>query len=106
MQFSSRQLEAAHQFGEAILRFMQSIDSRLVEQATDTYSPDSKPAAIDLGENRLLRATDVAQMLSLSRATVYQLMYSGRLPSVQIGTARRFKLSEVKKLIENGAPAT
>lgn len=101
MQFNSTQLEAAHQLGEAFLRFMLSIDAKRAIQTNDSDAPSSKH-----GDNRLLRATEVAQMLSLSRTMVYQLMYSGRLPSVQIGTARRFKLSEVKKLMENGAPTS
>lgn len=43
---------------------------------------------------RLVTARDVANHFGVSRATVYNLMARG-LPSVKVGAARRFRLSEV-----------
>jgi excisionase family DNA binding protein len=37
----------------------------------------------------LLRATEVAEALGLSRAKTYELMASGKLPTVKIDGARR-----------------
>lgn len=103
MQFNSMQLEAAHELGEAILRFVLAVDSQPTRQTSDAARPSSKPAGVDCGDNRLLRANEVAELLALGKSKVYDLMSSGRLPSIQIDGARRFKMSEVKKLMENGA---
>ena len=40
-------------------------------------------------EALLLRAGEVAHLLALGRSKVYELMQSGELPTVQIGTAKR-----------------
>lgn len=37
----------------------------------------------------LLRATEVAAMLGIGRATVYELMASGAIPTVRIGRSVR-----------------
>jgi excisionase family DNA binding protein len=41
------------------------------------------------GEPLLMKAEEVARLLSLGRSKVYEMMASGELPSVKIGTARR-----------------
>jgi len=40
-------------------------------------------------DDRLLRAADVAQILSVSRANAYALMAAGRIPSLRIGRCLR-----------------
>lgn len=40
-------------------------------------------------DNMLLRATEVAGALGVGRATAYQLMASGALPTVRIGRSVR-----------------
>ena len=52
-------------------------------------------------ESRLLRVTDVAKHLSLSRSMVYQLMERGSLPYVKIGKSRRVPLEGVEKLVRD-----
>jgi excisionase family DNA binding protein len=96
MQIDHRQLEAAHQLGEAILRFIKVIEtSKKVEESAE---PSEKvPHQV---ENRLLRVGEAAQILSLGTSTIYDLMAKGHLPSVKIGNARRLKLSEVMKLLD------
>jgi excisionase family DNA binding protein len=47
----------------------------------------------------LLTVTNAAKLLSLSRATLYQLMDSGQLSYVKIGGSRRIKKAEVLALI-------
>lgn len=50
----------------------------------------------------LLRVTEVARWLNLSRSSVYQLMDRGELPYVKIGKCRRVRPEEVSRLIEKG----
>ena len=39
----------------------------------------------------LLKATDVAEILNISRAMAYRLMQTGQIPTVCIGKARRIR---------------
>ena len=104
MELDQHQLQAAHQLGEAILRFVIAVESpkqRTVCTAAPMKSGDKPPEMVtDQNGNRLLRVREVAQMLSLGRSMIYELMNSGRLPSVKIGNARRIKLNEALKLLE------
>jgi excisionase family DNA binding protein len=59
--------------------------------STATFSPDS----------RLVRVTEVARHLSLSRSAVYGLMDKGNLPFVKIGKCRRVPLEAVEKLVRD-----
>ena len=104
MDLNQRQLEAAHQLGEAILRFAKTFEApkqNVVCTIAPVKSIEKPPEKMkDQIENRLLKVSEVAELLSLGRTMIYELMYSGRLPSVKIGNARRFKLNEVMKLFD------
>ncbi|MHB8512193.1 MAG: helix-turn-helix domain-containing protein [Actinomycetota bacterium] len=47
----------------------------------------------------LLTVSEVAQILRLSRARLYELIAAGTLPSVRIGHARRIRRSDLKQFI-------
>ncbi len=49
----------------------------------------------------LLRPTEVTQMLSLSRSTVYQLIASGELKSIRLGRAIRIPVKSLEEWIES-----
>jgi excisionase family DNA binding protein len=49
---------------------------------------------------RLLKATDVAEVLNISRAFAYKLINTGKLRSVVIGTARRVRLIDLERFIQ------
>jgi excisionase family DNA binding protein len=51
---------------------------------------------------QLLRVTDVARCLNLSRSCIYQIMDRGALPYVKIGKSRRVRPEDVARLIEQG----
>ena len=51
---------------------------------------------------KLLRVTDVARWLNLSRSCVYQVMDRGQLPYVKIGKCRRVRPEDVTRLINEG----
>ena len=50
----------------------------------------------------LLRVTEVARRLSISRSAVYQLMDRGQLRYVKLGKCRRVRPEDVTRLIEKG----
>jgi excisionase family DNA binding protein len=47
-------------------------------------------------DRKLLRPREVAFLLGLGRTKVYELMDTGELPSVRIGTARRIPVHAVE----------
>ena len=53
-------------------------------------------------DDRLLyRVGEVAEFLSVSRSKVYELMYSGRLPSVKLDGARRVRGTDLRAFVES-----
>lgn len=53
-------------------------------------------------EDKLLyKVTDVAQVLSLSRTKVYELVRSGELASVRIGGSRRVRGEDLARYVES-----
>jgi len=54
----------------------------------------------------LLKATEVAKILNISRAMAYRLIQIGEIRAVQIGKARRVRLQDLHQFIElNLTPA-
>jgi excisionase family DNA binding protein len=51
-------------------------------------------------ERLLLTVPEVAAALSLGRNKVYELIYSGALTSVKIGTARRVPALALREFVE------
>jgi excisionase family DNA binding protein len=49
---------------------------------------------------KLLRAQDVAELLSVSRSFAYALMQSGQLPTVQLGRAVRVRPEDLEEFIQ------
>lgn len=60
-------------------------------------------AAAEILNDKLLRKRQVAELLACSCRTVDRLVASGRLTAVRILGGVRFRLSEVRTLI-NGVP--
>ena len=52
-------------------------------------------------EERLLKAPEVAKILNLSRAFVYQLMQTGELPTVRLHRSVRVRPSDLEALIQS-----
>jgi excisionase family DNA binding protein len=52
----------------------------------------------------LLKADKVAKMLDIGRTKVYEMMASGELPVVRIGSAVRVNRQRLEKWIEENTP--
>jgi excisionase family DNA binding protein len=52
--------------------------------------------------DQLLRAQDAARLLAISTRLVWRLRSEGKLPSVRLAGATRFRLSDVKRFIQSG----
>ena len=55
-------------------------------------------------EDRLLKASEVADLLGCSVRLVWTLRSTGKLEAVKVATAIRFRLSDVRRIIAEGAP--
>jgi excisionase family DNA binding protein len=51
-------------------------------------------------ESHLVRVSEVARHLSLSRSKIYQMMDRGELPYVKLGKSRRVRWPDVERLVE------
>jgi PTS system nitrogen regulatory IIA component len=47
----------------------------------------------------VLTIKDVAKALQLSTSTVYKYAEAGKIPSIKIGTARRFTETDIEKYV-------
>ncbi len=57
--------------------------------------------AVPVGpEQLLLRPTKAADVLDLSRSTIYEMMAAGILPSVKVGKARRIPMAALRAWVE------
>jgi len=57
----------------------------------------------------LLRLEEAAQILKLSRATLYKLIATGQIPSVKLGRSRRIPAAALKQWLKErmeGSPGT
>ena len=50
---------------------------------------------------QLLKATDIAYILNISRAMAYRLMQVGKIRTVSIGTSKRVRKKDLITYIEN-----
>ena len=54
----------------------------------------------DLEQRKLLTVQETQELLSIGRTRLFQLIASGRLKSVKIGSSRRIPISAVDEFIE------
>lgn len=63
-------------------------------------TPEKQPVL-----QKLLRASEVAEILDVSKAFVYQLIQRGLLRSVRIGTSRRIRTEDLLRFIDENSAA-
>ncbi|PYX33192.1 MAG: hypothetical protein DMG77_00800 [Acidobacteria bacterium] len=70
-----------------------------------TNQPALQPSLVDriARIERALTAQDLAQMLSVSRITIFKQAKSGRIPSFRIGTCVRFDPKAVAQWLRTGS---
>ncbi|WP_022884684.1 helix-turn-helix domain-containing protein [Glaciibacter superstes] len=57
--------------------------------------------AADLSEARFLTVAEVAEMMRVSKMTVYRLVHSGELPAIRFGRSFRVPESAVATALEH-----
>ena len=62
-------------------------------------------AGDDRMEKLLLTVREAADVLSVSRSRVYELLYAEQLDSVKIGRSRRVALASVRRLADGPSPS-
>ena len=63
-------------------------------------SGKTRQMARDLSEVRFLTVAEVADMMRVSRMTVYRLVHSGELPAVRFGRSYRVPESAVTTVLQ------
>ncbi|HBA92104.1 MAG TPA: hypothetical protein DCZ08_10290 [Anaerolineaceae bacterium] len=61
---------------------------------------DREMCSTPSGPKNLLRATDVAKQLSISRSLAYQLMLRGEIPTVRFGGSVRVRECDLAEYIQ------
>jgi excisionase family DNA binding protein len=56
---------------------------------------------LGVSDQLLLTVTETSQILRLSRSRVYELLYSGVLPSVKIGSSRRVRRADLEWFVNH-----
>ncbi len=51
-------------------------------------------------DEQLLKASEVARILNISRSLVYRLIHTGRIPSIRINQAVRIHNDDLNRFIE------
>jgi excisionase family DNA binding protein len=66
--------------------------------------PDDEggPVAHDLSDVRFLTVAEVADMMRVSRMTVYRMVHSGELPAIRFGRSFRVPESAVAAVLQIG----
>jgi predicted DNA-binding transcriptional regulator AlpA len=72
------------------------------DHARHDLNTPARPPAITTDDDRLLRAGEVAEMLAVSSRLVWRFRAEGKLPSVSLAGATRFRLSDVKRFMQSG----
>lgn len=65
---------------------------------------ESEPSTIRVP--RLLRRSEVAEILRISDRTLRKLLRSGLLPGIRIGASFRYRADDVARLIQVGWPGS
>lgn len=61
--------------------------------------PSEVPSANGTSMMRLLNASEVADVLNISKAFAYKLMQTGQLTTVYIGASRRVRMPDLEDFI-------
>jgi excisionase family DNA binding protein len=62
-------------------------------------SPDQMVMREPFTEARLLTATEVADLMRVSRMTVYRMIKTGEMPSLRVGKGYRFREEDVHEYL-------
>lgn len=75
-------------------------ESRSRSPASAAEAPAQRVAPVTQDPEKLVTVADAADLLGVSRSTLYQLMDSGRLSYVRIGRARRIRRGTLTELTD------
>lgn len=79
-----------------------TLENRTMPPNAQSFKKPGIPSISANPSDRPLRATEVAQVLAISTRLVWRFRSEGKLPSVQIAGATRFRQSDVERLIVSG----
>jgi excisionase family DNA binding protein len=97
--------EVANQIAKGIQLLLTWLEQEILPSSQVRSSesiPDRGQVSNQLFQDskRLLKATEVAELLGISKSFVYNLMKRGEIPTVRLGTALRVKQSDLEEFIK------
>ena len=99
------------QIGEAVSSFLaeimisilatrpQAVSTVLQAASSRPQAAPSKPQAISPGPDGILKASDVAQILRISKGLAYRMMQQGEIPAIQFGRTTRVRQQDLEDFI-------
>jgi excisionase family DNA binding protein len=96
--------EVANQFAKAVKLLLEWVkQEKLVQSQIQNVKPEpnreSNRDQIMPDTKRLLKASEVAERLQISRTQAYRLMKIGEIPAVRVGSSVRVKRSDLEEII-------
>ena len=85
------------QIGEAVSSFLAEIMISILATRTHAVFPVSQAAS--QGPDGILKASDVAQILRISKGLAYRMMQQGEIPAIQFGRTTRVRRRDLEEFI-------
>ena len=83
--------------GEAVSSFLAEIMISILTTRPHAVFPVSQAAS--QGPDGILKASDVAQILRISKGLAYRMMQQGEIPAIQFGRTTRVKRQDLEDFI-------
>lgn len=101
MELSHSEIAAAHDLGEAVLRFLKAWKITTGSEQTERWRSDSgQSAALPRPEQILLTAREAAKALRISEKTLWSMTVPrGPIPSVRLGRSVRYVVDDLRHAV-------
>jgi excisionase family DNA binding protein len=86
------------QVGEAVSSLITEIMTWILTTRPQASSPRSQ--TIQQGSEDILKASEVAGILKISKAMAYRLMQQGEIPAIQFGRTTRVRRQDLEEFIK------
>lgn len=87
------------ELAESIVRVLEQQRPKAPGASGGNAGMSTEPTLSPPDGRLLVTMAEAAAMLSISRSRLYQLVYEGRLPTIQIGRSRRVSVSALQHFV-------
>jgi excisionase family DNA binding protein len=89
--------QVGKQIGEAVSSFLAEIMISILATRLQAVSPVSQAAAQE--PDGILKASDVAKILRISKGLAYRMMQQGEIPAIKFGRTTRIRRRDLEEFI-------